>query len=92
MAKPAPKEKESIKEAVVKSSDAARDSVALTSAIEDQAPAPPEPVTEHSFDVSGARVLLRDGQRYAQHALTKVAIPEYAKWIKDVSEFLIRNG
>ena len=90
MAKPAPKE--SIKEAVVHASDADRDSIALTSAIEDQTPAPPELVTDRVFDASGARVLLRDGQRYAQHALTKVAIPEYAKWIKDVSEFLIRNG
>lgn len=44
------------------------------------------------FDISHGVMLLREGQRYAQHALNKISMPEYAKWVKDVSEFLISNG
>lgn len=75
-----PADNSPIKESVRKASDAAHGEI-----VEDFLPA------ERPFDKSGAIALLREGQRYAQHALSRVAIPEYAAWIKKVSEFLVTN-
>jgi hypothetical protein len=93
MAKPKLKDTDdaNVKEAVMKSSDADDDNAALTQAIENQTPVPPTD-TDRDFDKSAAIALLREGQRYAQHALTKIAMPEYGQWIKKVSEFLVSNG
>lgn len=70
---------------------AADEIVHMTGDAEDITAKLDSPVTDRVFDSARAIALLREGQRYAMHARSKIAMPEYDQWVKAVSEFLVTN-